>query len=193
MVPVHEREGDGSRDDRGLLFQFFGSPEGITPTRDEKTGQAEFREVGSPEPVRAARRMEGVADEHQGGSFETLGDGDRAHPATHGPSPQGDQLGRDAEPSGQLCGRCAHHLDADRGWVRPTLSHGPPGEFDSLHDDTERRDGFVDGDERRLIAPRTCTGGEHEAEGARSGHRAILAATTAPIDLVGSGRFRRMA
>ena len=104
--------------------------------------------------VRAARRVEGIADQDQRGHAQAVGRGEGAHAAAEGAAADRDPLGRDREPLRQALGGGADRLNADGGSVGPSLPGGLPRERAALDGPTGVGDHFVDGDEPRLLAAR---------------------------------------
>ena len=89
--------------------------------------QTKIGEVSGPEALGAPGRVQGVADEDEGGHVQALGRRHGAHAPAKGTAANRDPTGRDREPPGERPRRAADRLDAHRRRVGTAPSRGPPG------------------------------------------------------------------
>lgn len=163
MVTLHKGERHASGDGRRLPLELFGRRKGVTPARDEETRDLQSGEVLGAEPLRLPRRMQGIADQHERGGFEAVGDRHGAHAPTEGAPADRNFAEGDLETLGQRSCGTTHGVDAHGRRVGAAFACSLPGELDALDSNTEGCHRGLDRDEARVFPPGAGPRGDDKA------------------------------
>ena len=170
VTPGQPSVGDWTRNQLGCCLQLVGRAERVAVTGHEQARSRDCREMCGAEAIRAARRVQGVADEDEAGGWEAFAHRHRANPSAHGSPSQSHLLLCQAELPREVNRRGPHRFNQHGGTIGGSAPGESVGKVDAEHGNATSGEGCVEGDQCRLVP--SSAGAGSQDDGCRANERA---------------------